>query len=79
VYRFQGLKLFLFFCLFCFLLLFFSVYFRMLIFFFFFFLVFFFFIYYTKDKQAGKEIRETTPFTIVTNNIKTIFEIVLTI
>ena len=26
--------------------------------------------YYTKDKQAEKEIRETTPFTIVTNNIK---------
>jgi hypothetical protein len=25
---------------------------------------------YTKDKQAQKEIRETTPFTIVTNNIK---------
>jgi hypothetical protein len=25
---------------------------------------------YTKDKQAGKEIRETTPFTIVRNNIK---------
>jgi hypothetical protein len=25
---------------------------------------------YTKDKQAGKEIREITPFTIVTNNIK---------
>jgi hypothetical protein len=25
---------------------------------------------YTKDKQAEKEIRETTPFTIVTNNIK---------
>jgi hypothetical protein len=24
---------------------------------------------YTKDKQAEKEIRETTPFTIVTNNI----------
>jgi hypothetical protein len=23
-----------------------------------------------KDKQAEKEIRETTPFTIVTNNIK---------
>jgi hypothetical protein len=22
------------------------------------------------DKQAGKEIRETTPFTIVTHNIK---------
>jgi hypothetical protein len=25
---------------------------------------------YTKDKQAEREIRETTPFTIVTNNIK---------
>jgi hypothetical protein len=25
---------------------------------------------YTKDKQAVKEIREMTPFTIVTNNIK---------
>jgi hypothetical protein len=25
---------------------------------------------YTKDKQAEKEIRETTPFPIVTNNIK---------
>ena len=25
---------------------------------------------YTNDKQAGKEIRETTPFTIATNNIK---------
>jgi hypothetical protein len=25
---------------------------------------------YTKDKHAEKEIRETTPFTIVTNNIK---------
>jgi hypothetical protein len=25
---------------------------------------------YTKDKQGKKEIRETTPFTIVTNNIK---------
>jgi hypothetical protein len=25
---------------------------------------------YIKDKQAEKEIRETTPFTIVTNNIK---------
>jgi hypothetical protein len=24
----------------------------------------------SKDKQAEKEIRETTPFTIVTNNIK---------
>ena len=27
---------------------------------------------YTKNKQAEKEIRETTPFTIVTNNIKCI-------
>ena len=25
---------------------------------------------YTKDKQDEKEIRETTPFTIVKNNIK---------
>jgi hypothetical protein len=25
---------------------------------------------YTKDKQAEKEIRETAPFTIATNNIK---------
>jgi hypothetical protein len=25
---------------------------------------------YTKDKQAEKEIRETTPFPIATNNIK---------
>ena len=25
---------------------------------------------YTKNKQAEKEIRETTPFTIVTKNIK---------
>ena len=25
---------------------------------------------YTKNKRAEKEIRETTPFTIVTNNIK---------
>ena len=25
---------------------------------------------YTKDKKAEKEIRETTPFSIVTNNIK---------
>ena len=25
---------------------------------------------YTKDKWAEKEIRETTPFTIVTNNLK---------
>ena len=25
---------------------------------------------YSKDKQADKESRETTPFTIVTNNIK---------
>jgi hypothetical protein len=27
-------------------------------------------ILYTKNNQAEKEIRETTPFTIVTNNIK---------
>ena len=27
-------------------------------------------IFYTKDKQDEKEIRETTPFTIVTSNIK---------
>ena len=27
-------------------------------------------ILYSKDKQAEEEIRETTPFTIVTNNIK---------
>jgi hypothetical protein len=26
--------------------------------------------FYSKDKQAEKEIRKTTPFTIVTNNIK---------
>jgi hypothetical protein len=26
--------------------------------------------FYTKDKQTEKEIRETTPFSIVTNNIK---------
>jgi hypothetical protein len=26
--------------------------------------------FYTKDKQGEKEIRETTPFTISTNNIK---------
>ena len=26
--------------------------------------------FYTEGKQAEKEIRETTPFTIVTNNIK---------
>ena len=26
--------------------------------------------FYSKEKQAEKEIRETTPFTIVTNNIK---------
>jgi hypothetical protein len=26
--------------------------------------------FYTKDKQAEKEIREITPFTIVANNIK---------
>ena len=25
---------------------------------------------YTKDKRTDKEIRKTTPFTIVTNNIK---------
>ena len=25
---------------------------------------------YTKDKQAEREIRETTPFTTLTNNIK---------
>jgi hypothetical protein len=25
---------------------------------------------YRKDKQADKEVRETTPFSIVTNNIK---------
>jgi hypothetical protein len=25
---------------------------------------------YSKDKEAEKEIRETTPFTIITNNIK---------
>jgi hypothetical protein len=28
------------------------------------------YLLYSKDKQAGKEIKETTPFTIVTNNIK---------
>jgi hypothetical protein len=27
---------------------------------------------YTKDKQAEKDIRETTPFIIVTNNINTL-------
>ena len=27
-------------------------------------------LHYTKDKQAEKEIRETTPFSIATNNIK---------
>jgi hypothetical protein len=27
-------------------------------------------ILYTREKQVEKEIRETTPFTIVTNNIK---------
>ena len=27
-------------------------------------------VLYSSDKQVGKEIRETTPFTIVTNNIK---------
>jgi hypothetical protein len=26
--------------------------------------------FYTKDKRAEEEIRETIPFTIVTNNIK---------
>jgi bisphosphoglycerate-dependent phosphoglycerate mutase len=26
--------------------------------------------HYTRDKKAEKEIRKTTPFTIVTNNIK---------
>ena len=26
--------------------------------------------FYTKDKQAEQEIKETTPFTMVTNNIK---------
>ena len=26
--------------------------------------------FYTKNKQAEKEIREMTPFTVVTNNIK---------
>ena len=26
--------------------------------------------FYTNDKHAEKEIRETTPFSIVTNNIK---------
>jgi hypothetical protein len=25
---------------------------------------------YTKDKQAEKEIRQTTPFTVLTNNLK---------
>ena len=29
---------------------------------------------YTKNKQAEKEIRETTPFSIVTNNIKYLFK-----
>jgi hypothetical protein len=33
---------------------------------------------YTKDKQAEKEIRETTPFTIVTHNIKYIICMTLT-
>jgi hypothetical protein len=32
---------------------------------------------YTKDKQAKKEIRKTTPFTIVTNNI-TYLDVTLT-
>ena len=27
-------------------------------------------VLYARDKQAEKEIRETTPFTIATNNIK---------
>ena len=27
-------------------------------------------LFYTNDKQDEKEIRETTPFTIATNNIK---------
>jgi hypothetical protein len=27
-------------------------------------------VLYTKDKQAEKEIRETTPFSIILNNIK---------
>jgi hypothetical protein len=29
-------------------------------------------VLYTKDKQAEKEIRETTPFSIVINNIKSL-------
>ena len=33
---------------------------------------------YKKDKQAEKEIRETTPFTIVTNIIKYYFCVTLT-
>jgi hypothetical protein len=33
--------------------------------------------FYTKDKHAEKEIRETTPFTIVTNYIK-YFDVTLT-
>jgi hypothetical protein len=32
---------------------------------------------YAKDKSVGKEIRETTPFSIVTNNIK-YFSVTLT-
>jgi hypothetical protein len=32
---------------------------------------------YSKDKQAEKEIRETTPFTIVTNNTKYLGEILI--
>ena len=32
---------------------------------------------YTKNKQAEKEIRETTPFKIVTNNVK-YFDVTLT-
>jgi hypothetical protein len=27
---------------------------------------------YTNDKQAEKEVRETTPFSIVTNNINSL-------
>jgi hypothetical protein len=34
-------------------------------------------VLYTKDKQAAKEIRETTPFKIVTNNVK-YFDVTLT-
>ena len=32
---------------------------------------------YTKNKQAEREIRETTPFTILTNNIKKILGVTL--